>query len=413
MYKSIAKSFLLLSFTKVFLIIIPFIIYPYLIRIYGPEHYGDYVYSMAVLAFAQVFINYGFDLSATKLVAESKSDEEKKSKIFFNVLYCKLLISVVSGFIFVSLFILLDMDVSISLYLYCLSNVVIDSLYPFYYFTAIEKQLTSLKIQVFTKFIFMSLVFSLVNETSNINLIPILYLVGSIAALILSFAFLKKNGLRLVPVDIKYITFLIIDGISCFLSRLSSVLNVKMGMVFLGSSSNSVVVSQFDLSQKLIDLARVPVDIINQIIFPKVVINKELKIAYVTLFLFCIYGLLFVGVVYLFGEKIVLLIGGHELVSSSQYFKLMSWLVPLSAGSWIVGNNILIAFGHPRLFLYSTLISTMFFVFYCIYFKVNESIDAEVIIYGMLISSFLLLLIRLIFAKFIINKQHYEKFKVN
>ena len=52
--------------------IIPLITYPYLTRILGPSVFGVYVFALAIIGYFKLFIDFGFDLSATKKIAENK-----------------------------------------------------------------------------------------------------------------------------------------------------------------------------------------------------------------------------------------------------------------------------------------------------------------------------------------------------
>nr|WP_241909086.1 oligosaccharide flippase family protein [Vibrio splendidus] len=387
-----------MSITKAILIVIPFVIYPYLIRNFGPATYGKYVYCMAILAFAQVIINYGFDLSGTKIIAENIDSLNEKSRVFFNVFYLKIALSFVVFILFICLYIILELEVPLLLYLLCFVNIFLDCLYPTYFFTGIEKQVQSLKIQITSKIIFIIFIFSLIDHNSNIYFIPFLGAITSFIGLIISFYFLIKNEISPKGIEIDLIISLFKGGGICFLSRVFSVINSKIGMVFLGAGVSSTALSYFDLSQKLIDLARVPIDIINQIIFPKMVINKDIKLVVITSVVFFIYGIAFVVGVYLFGEYAVLLLGGEQLIGATEYLVLLSWLVPLSALSWVLGNNILIAFGYDRYFLFSSISSTIFFLIYCVNFKLLGQISVEVICDGMLLSAAWLFFTRLLLS---------------
>ena len=69
------------------------LLYPYLIRVLGGESYGLFVFATSVATYFLFFINFGFDLPATKAVAENVEDPQKLQEIlsciFTSKAYCK------------------------------------------------------------------------------------------------------------------------------------------------------------------------------------------------------------------------------------------------------------------------------------------------------------------------------------
>ena len=62
------------------------LIYPFVIRKVGMEAWGVFVFATSVAAYFVFLINFGFDLPATKRVAENINNIKKLNKIFMLVL---------------------------------------------------------------------------------------------------------------------------------------------------------------------------------------------------------------------------------------------------------------------------------------------------------------------------------------
>lgn len=62
--------------------ILPLVTLPYLTRILHVYPFGIYSATMSVGAYVILFINFGFDLSATRKIAKSKGDNYAISAIF-------------------------------------------------------------------------------------------------------------------------------------------------------------------------------------------------------------------------------------------------------------------------------------------------------------------------------------------
>ena len=77
-------------------LVFPFITLPYLTRVMSTDCYGVVAYVKAVMAYMQVIVDFGFTLSATKMVVEAKDDKEKLNKIIGVNIYAKLLLALIA-----------------------------------------------------------------------------------------------------------------------------------------------------------------------------------------------------------------------------------------------------------------------------------------------------------------------------
>lgn len=73
-------------------LLLPLVTLPYLLRVLGPEHFGIYSFSQAVLAYGVVFADYGFNLSATQRIAQAQGQIEIISRLFWSIQAAKLLL---------------------------------------------------------------------------------------------------------------------------------------------------------------------------------------------------------------------------------------------------------------------------------------------------------------------------------
>lgn len=74
----------------------PLITLPYLTRVLAPEGYAFYAYVVSFMSFAQVFVDFGFNLSGTKRIVKACSVGEE-NRIIGAVTEARLLLCVVAG----------------------------------------------------------------------------------------------------------------------------------------------------------------------------------------------------------------------------------------------------------------------------------------------------------------------------
>ena len=83
----------------------PFVLVPYLTRIFSSEIYGTYIYINAVLTYLRLIIDYGFEFSGTRDIAKSTDIKLQTiilrdiviSKVFLWFIGC-IILSVYAGF---------------------------------------------------------------------------------------------------------------------------------------------------------------------------------------------------------------------------------------------------------------------------------------------------------------------------
>ena len=90
------KNFGYLSALQLFTLFIPIIIYPYLIRVIGKEIWGEIVFAQVIISYASLFINFGFDVSATRDVSVNRDNPIELSKIVSSVFITKLFFGLIS-----------------------------------------------------------------------------------------------------------------------------------------------------------------------------------------------------------------------------------------------------------------------------------------------------------------------------
>jgi len=194
---TVAKNIIVLYGFSIAKILFPLITLPYLTRVLSVEKYGVVAYVKSIMTYMQLVIDFGFMLSGTKEIVQTKDDKKTMSAVVGDILLARLALCAIS---FAALCILsLAMPIlrgNMAYTLMTFAPVALTVLLFDYVFRGLEQM------QVITvRFIIMKsfstvLTFLLVKSDSDLMLIPILDTIGSVLAIVLVWLSLNKLGVQ-------------------------------------------------------------------------------------------------------------------------------------------------------------------------------------------------------------------------
>ena len=188
--KTVFANFGYLTLLQIAGYVFPLISMPYLARVIGTDGFGKIAFASAVVVWFQTVTDWGFNLTATRDVAQHRDDKEKVSQIFSNVLWSRCLLMLISGFILLLL---------VAIVPYFRENAVVILitflmipgyiLFPDWMFQAIEKMKYTTIFNLLMKLLFTVAVFIFIHKKEDYIIQPLLstigYLICGIGALYL------------------------------------------------------------------------------------------------------------------------------------------------------------------------------------------------------------------------------------
>ena len=181
----------MLAFAK---IIFPLIVLPFLTRTLSIECYGAVAYVKSVMAYAQIIIDFGFNMSSVKDIVRAK-DNESINYVVGDTIIARILLGVLS-FAFITLLSLtvpILEDYTWLLFLSFLPSLLSAFLLDFF-FRGIEKMHLVSIIFVLMKTVSTILTIVFVQDDSEVLLIPIIDIVGTIVAISISWFIFYRYG---------------------------------------------------------------------------------------------------------------------------------------------------------------------------------------------------------------------------
>lgn len=338
---------------------LPLISIPIVVRIIGPDKFGVINYATAFIAYFNLLIGYGFDLSATRKIAKDPNDLDLRSKVFSEVFYTQILLFGISAILFsLCLFVVpplaIEKKVAIFSFLSCIAMVFTQN----WIFQALQHLHKIAILNFISKLLFTVLVLIIIKNKADYIWQPLLLSLIQILIAIFSFTWaFKKYNLSFKLVKISAIKALLWEGRTIFFSVIVVNLYTVTNVVVLGLLKSETQVGYYSAGQKLVDVLGNIINLpLSQALFPFVgfafSVSKEngiqtvqKLIPIVLLSTLVVTAFMFIG-----GPIILVWFYGKAFLPSILVFKIITFVPAIVALSNIFGVQIMINLNMDKLF---------------------------------------------------------------
>lgn len=362
-HKILISNFNFMTILQLSQLLMPLLIYPYLIRVLGKEIYGIIAYSNAIILYFLTFISFGFNISEIKEISIDRDDNEKISKVVSAVLIIRTILFFLA---FCSLLILVLAVPILNehkwLYFAYFGTLINGALNPSFYFQGIEKMKFITIITVVSNLIFLILTFFMVKSASQYVLVPLFTSIGSLlgCSIGLYIVFFKEGlSFSFQPFDLLRKNFR--NSIPFFSSRVSALIIEKTNLILLGSFVGYTEVAYYDLANKFATLMKTPLNILNQVLFPNVSRTQNISLVIKTLRIILIFYIMGYLSLFFLGEPMIILFGGIDLLPSKYVLYILGISVVINLISTFLGAPMLLATGHKNEYNNSIIFSSLFY----------------------------------------------------
>lgn len=391
----ILKNFSYLTLIQALSMLMPFVYYPYLIRVMGAELYGEFIYLQMLVGIVTIFIDFGFNLYGTKIVAECKG--EKLNKIFSCIIFIKItLFAFLFPIYLLSVNLLLSDEGAIKLAFLMYFCALGEALFCQWYFQGKEKNHISAIIMMTSKVATLLAIFSLIkNENDLIYLIYITllsFLFNGFTSLFYVVCFDKVNfesfSLKLYLSTIK-------GAYPFFLSRIVSNITLRLNGILVGEFLGMSMLAIYDLAMKMLNLVLLPIQMLNQALYPNVVKSKDYNLVFKlssTLFGLSIIGYLISLVLY---EPLIKMFAGNAMKNSIDVWIWVALIIPINSVSYFIGNCFLIVEGYNKHFNISIYVGFVFYFLCLLYLYTSNSWSLSYLSMSIVVNSLMIVIYRL------------------
>lgn len=174
--------------------ILPLFTVPYIVRVIGPSDYGTIAFAQAFAAYFVLVITYGFDFTASREIAQNRSDMDRVRKIFWTVIWSRAFLFVLSTIVFAATAVFVvqvrqNLDVMIISYLIVIGTVT----FPTWFFQGIEKLGLTAIFNFIVKIIFTAGVFVFLRRREQFIVVPLLLSLGQLVAGVAALIYAKQR----------------------------------------------------------------------------------------------------------------------------------------------------------------------------------------------------------------------------
>jgi PST family polysaccharide transporter len=362
--KVIIENFSYLSALQILNLLIPLLIYPYLINTLGSNKFGLVIYAQAIISYLVILVGFGFNISGAKSISVHRDEKEEISRIFSSIFFIKLMLLLLVILILgIMVFYIPILKEYKALFFLTLWMCVYDIFFPVWYFQGIEKMKFITYITLFTKLFFLISVFLLVKNSSDYLLVPVINGFGSVLSGFLAFyIIIYRHKVKLKLPKLSSMKSEFKSSIPIFVSNVSIQVYVVSNKVIVGSFLGMTSVAYYDLAEKVLTLFKTPQAILSQAVFPKISNEKNINFVKKIFKISMIGNIILLLLGFILADLIIEVLGKGQLNEAKNLLKILLITIPIVGMSNIFGIQILVPFGHSKVFSKAILLSGLFYL---------------------------------------------------
>lgn len=346
---NVVKNTTMLYLMNIAKMVFPLLTLPYLTRVLTVDCYGVVSYVKAVMQYMQLIVDFGFVLSGTKDIVLARNDRNKLNIEVGNILIAKLLLSTVAGIVLCIATLMIPIlreniqFVFLSFIVVFMTNFLFDFL-----FRGLEKmEIITIRF-VIMKGLSTGLTFIFVHSDADILWIPILDIIGSVIAIIMVIAEIRKLDIKLHFGKLEVIIFKIKDSAIYFFSNMATTAFMALNTLLIGIFIEKAEVAYWSLCLQMVTAVQALYTPLTDGIYPHMVKTKDLNVLKKAVQIYM--PLVTIGCIFtlVMAKYALLILGGHQYVGAANVLRALVPVLFFSFLSMLFGWPALGAIGKQK-----------------------------------------------------------------
>ncbi|HKE97199.1 MAG TPA: oligosaccharide flippase family protein [Povalibacter sp.] len=338
--------------------LLSFLTLPLLARALGASAYGRLSMATALITYASLLVEFGFNYSATRRIALTGDDVTTRRAIFWDVLYARLLLMLAGcGLIFVVAAALLPATSLQTLLLLSLPTVLAAALNTTWYFQGLENVARAAWPNLIPRLLAIPLLLWWVRSPADVGAAALILACSPLLASLINLVQLQRLGeIQFRPPAKARIAAGIRESWPLFLSNAAITLYTSTNVLVLGVLVSESAAAFYAAADKIIRLFHMLIAPLTQAVFPRATRLLHEAPAAATVFVRRLLatqaalGLAFSGVTLLLARFIVDLVFGADFAPASAVLLILAFVPVVTSLSHVFGIQVMVPLGHSRAF---------------------------------------------------------------
>lgn len=268
--KVLLENFFSLSMLQIVGYILPLLTLPYITRVIGVENFGALAFASSVIVFFQTFTDYGFNYTGIRDIAKVKEDKDATSLIFSQIILSRFCLIIIGFIVLILLIFTVPLFNNNAEILLCTFLLVPGyTLYPEWFFQAIEKMKYSAILSTIIKIVFTIAIFVFVKKKEDYIYIPIINAIGfMVVGLAAFYIIIVKYGYKIVTVRFLDIYLMIKKSTNMFISLILPNLYTNMSTILLEKYWGKASTGIFDAGNKFVSISQQITNVLSRTFYP-------------------------------------------------------------------------------------------------------------------------------------------------
>ncbi|MBM7072031.1 oligosaccharide flippase family protein [Shewanella sp. 202IG2-18] len=284
-FKKLLKNSLYMFSNQMATFVFPFMIFKAISNTVNETLLGDYFLFLSLGVFVTIVSDVGMGIGSVKLYSKSKF----KLEYLFSWVLIKLI--AVTLFFQVVFFIFPIQKLNLSLYFLMYFSIAVQSLSPLWFFQINENMKLYAIAGILGKTINMILVFTLIEEYSDINYLVLSYLFGVTITLVILSSHIKTN----LPekkyrkkIKLKHLENIIKSCLTTYYSRVSVAFYTTINLLIIGHFGGASAAATYGMAEKVYQAGQGVIAPVSQVLMPFLHNKPDTKLFFKTVGLFLI-----------------------------------------------------------------------------------------------------------------------------
>lgn len=356
-----ASNISLLYIMNIAQMILPLVTLPYLARIFSISNYGAISYVKSIMVYANLIMQFGFLLSGTREIVEARGDLEKIGRIVGKITQAKLLLSLIAFIVLLILIISIPLLRHYPLFtILTFCPLFLDTFIFEYLFRGLEKMNVVTTRYLISKGLAVVLTFVFIKNNSDLNILPVLDILGSLVAVIWVNFEIRKLKIKITFDNRKNVLAALRESSIYFISDMSGTAFNALNTVCVGIFLSTRDVAFWGLIMQFVGAVQSLYYPVSDGIYPEMVKNHSIKLFSKILLIFTPLIIIGCAIVYFGASLIMFIVGGSKYTGAAYLLRVSVPLLFVLFYSILCGWPLLGAINKNKEVTFTTILGAIF-----------------------------------------------------